>query len=71
MPSRRCSGEVHQEQAAERPEGLAAEALLAFLVEQDDALAGVGDLGGRHQPRQTAADHDHVSIVRHCCLPEH
>ena len=52
MPSRRCSGTVDQEQSAERPERLAAEALLALLVDHDDALAGVGDFGCRDQARQ-------------------
>src|SRR4029453_8135919 len=35
---------IHQEQAAERPESLAAEALFALLIDHDDALAGVGNL---------------------------
>src|SRR5689334_12880501 len=59
---------IDQEQSAERPEGLAAQALFAFLVEQDDALAGIGDFGRGHQPRQPAADHDHVGIS-HRILP--
>ena len=62
-------GTIDQEQTAERPERLAAEALLAFLVKHDDALAGVRDLGGRHQPRQPAADHDYVRVLSHCVLP--
>src|ERR1700733_10553831 len=36
-------GAVDQKQTAERPERLAAEALLAFLIDHDDTLAGVGD----------------------------
>ncbi len=60
---------IHQKQAAERPEGLAAEALFALLVDHDDAFSGVGDFGGGHQPGQTAADHDHIRIASHCCLP--
>ena len=56
---------VDEEQAAERPERLAAEILLAFLIEHDHALAGIGDLGGGDQPGEAAADHDHVRICRH------
>ena len=47
----------------------AAEALFAFLVQQDHPLAGIGNLGSRHQPRQATADHDHVSISSHLVLP--
>ena len=60
-------GRIDEHQAAERPERLAAERLLRLLVEQDHALAGVDQLAGRNQPRQAAADHDHVRI--HCSLP--
>src|SRR5262249_41449983 len=60
---------IDQKQPAARPDGRAAGAWLAFLVEKNDALAGVGDLGGRHHPRQSAADHDHVSIASHFILP--
>src|SRR5436190_7255882 len=49
---------INQKKSAERPERLAAKALFAFLVQQNDAPAGVGDLGGRYQPRQTTADHN-------------
>ena len=69
MPSRRCSGEFDQEEPAERPEGLSAKALLTLLIDDDDALAGVGDLGRRDQSRQAAADHDYVRVFRHRCLP--
>ena len=62
-------GAVDQEQAAERPERLAAEVLLAFLVEQNDAFAGIGDLGRGDQPRQSAADHDYVCVLSHRVLP--
>ena len=47
-------GRIDQKQSAERPEGLAAEALLAFLVDHDDALAGVGDFGRGDEARETA-----------------
>src|SRR5262249_18185403 len=60
---------INQKKSAERPERLASEALLAFLVQQNDALAGVGDLGGRHQPRQTAADPNYGCIISHRFLP--
>ena len=63
-------GAVDQEQSAERPEGLAAEALLALLVDHDDALAGIGDFGRGDQARQPAADHNYVRIVSHCVFPD-
>ena len=53
---------VDEEQAAERPEGLAAERILAFLFEDDDLLAGVAELGRRDQPAQAAADDDDVCV---------
>ena len=62
-------GAVDQEQSAERPERLAAEALFAFLVDHDDAFAGVGDFGRGDQARQPAADHDYVRILSHRILP--
>ncbi len=63
-------GAVDQKQAAERPEGLAAEALFAFLVDHDDAFAGVGDFGRGDEARQPAADHDYVCIVSHGISPD-
>ena len=69
MPSRRCSGLIDQKQSAERPEGLAAEALFAFLVDHDDALAGVGDFGRGDEAREAPADHDYVRIVCHRISP--
>ena len=60
---------VDQEQSAERPEGLAAEALFAFLVDHDDAFAGVGDFGRRDEARKPAADHDDVRILCHRVTP--
>ena len=62
-------GAVDQEQSAERPERLAAEALLALLVDHDDALAGVGDFGRGDEAREAPADHDYVRIVSHRVLP--
>ena len=55
-------GAVDQEQSAERPESLAAEALFALLVDHDDALAGVGDFGCRDEAREAPADHDYIRI---------
>ena len=55
-------GAVDEEQAAERPEGLAAERILALLFEDDDLLAGVAELGRRDQPAQAAADDDDVCV---------
>jgi hypothetical protein len=43
--------------------------LLAFLIEHDDALAGVGDFGGGDEARQSPADHDHVRIIGHLVSP--
>lgn len=56
---------IDQKQSAERPEGLAANALFPFLVEHDDALARVGDLGCGDQACQPGANHDHIRIVSH------
>ena len=50
---RRCSGRVDEEQSAERPERLAAEARLGLLVEQDHPAAGVGQLRRRDQARES------------------
>jgi hypothetical protein len=32
-------------------------------------LAGVGDFRRSDQPRDSAADHDHVCIIRHRMIP--
>ena len=60
---------VDQEQSAERPERLAAEVLFTFLIDHDDAFACIGDLGGGNQPRQSAAYHDYVRVIRHAIHP--
>ena len=62
-------GAVDQKKSAERPERLAAEALFAFLVDHDDALAGVGDLCCRYEAGEAPADHDYIRIVSHCVIP--
>ena len=54
---------VDQEQPAERPPGLAAEGRLGLLLEQDHPLAGVGQLGGGHQPGQTGPHDDDVGLA--------
>jgi len=61
---------IDQEQSAERPERLAAETLLAFLIDHDDALAGVGDFGGCDQARKASADHNNVRFFGHGISPE-
>ena len=68
MPNRRCSGRIDQKQSAERPERLAAQALLAFLIDDDDSLAGVGDFGRCNEAGQTGSDHDDVCVVSHATL---
>ncbi len=55
-------GRVHQHQPAERPKRLASEGGFRFLVEQDHLLAGVGELGGGGQTRETGADDDYVRV---------
>ena len=62
-------GRINQEQSAERPEGLAAEALLALLLDHDDASAGVGNFGRRDQAREPAADHNDISLIGHRFAP--
>lgn len=61
-------GRVDQEQAAERPERLAAEALLAFLLDDDDALAGVGKFRRCNQAGKSGTDNDYVGLLRHSQL---
>ena len=58
-------GRIDEEKTAERPERLAAERLLRLLVDDDDLLAGLGQLGGGNQPGKAGADNDHVRIVSH------
>src|SRR4051794_19965005 len=60
---------IDEEQAAERPERLAAEALLALLVDHDDVLAGVRNLGGCNEAGKTAADHNDIRLVGHWLPP--
>ena len=60
---------IDQEQSAERPECLAAEALFALLIDHNDAFSGIGDLGGGDEPGEASADHDYVCIVSHGAYP--
>ena len=58
-------GAIDQKQSAERPESLATEALLAFLVDHDDAFAGIGDFGRGDKAGKARADNDYVCIIGH------
>jgi len=61
---------IHQEQSAERPESLAAEALLALLIDHDDAFASFRNFRRRDEARKASADHNDVSILSHCLPPD-
>ena len=56
-------GAVDEEQPAEGPERLAAQRRLGFLVDEDDAPAGVGQLGGGDEAGEAGADDDRVGRV--------
>ena len=64
-------GRVHQKQPAQRPERLAAQALLGLLVHDDHPLARVGQLGRGDQPGQAASHDDHVGVVTQSRLLSH
>ena len=64
MPHAALLGTVDEEQAAERPEGLAADRILALLLDDDDALAGVGEFGRGDETGQARADDDGVGVQR-------
>ena len=53
---------VHQEQSAQRPEGLPAERGFRLLLDDDHAAAGIGKLGGCREAREARSDHDGVGI---------
>jgi hypothetical protein len=53
---------VDQEQAAEGPERLAAETLLALLLQEQDLAAGVGEFGGGGESGEAGSDHDDVCV---------
>ena len=58
-------GAVDEEQPAERPEGLAAERVLALLLQDDHPLAGIGEFGCRDQSGKAAADDDRIRLFGH------
>lgn len=66
-PEAALLGCVDQEEAAERPEGLAAERLLGLLLEDGDAAAGVGQLRGGDEPGEPGADYDDVAQIELPC----
>ena len=55
-------GGVDEEQPAERPVRLPAEARLGLLLDDHDALAGVDELGGGDEAREPGADDDRVGL---------
>src|SRR5262245_33265059 len=55
-------GRADEEQPAERPEGLPTQRLLRLLVEQDDAAAGLDQLGRGDKSRKPASDHDGICV---------
>ncbi|MND45601.1 hypothetical protein D3C80_364640 [compost metagenome] len=56
---------VDQKQAAERPEGLAAEVGRVFLIHQGHALSSLHQLIGGDQTGQSSAHHDDVRVHIH------
>jgi hypothetical protein len=44
---------------------LTAQRLLRLLIEDDDALSGVNELGGGHQSGKPGPDNDCIGVVRH------
>jgi hypothetical protein len=57
-------GRVYQKEAPERPERLAAKALLWFLIEHDDPLPGVRELARCNESGQSATNHDYIRVTR-------
>ena len=62
-------GAINEEQPAERPERLSAQALLGLLIDEDHSLAGVGKFGGGGQSGKTASHDDDIAIKRHRDAP--
>jgi hypothetical protein len=56
-------GRVDEEQPAERPEGLPAEALFPLLVKQEHSTPGVGRLRGGDEARESGPDDDQIRVV--------
>ena len=62
MPQPALLGGVDEEEPAEGPERLAAEARLGLLLDEHDPAPGVGQLGGGDQPGQPGPDDDDVCL---------
>src|SRR5690606_4501188 len=60
---------VDHEEAAQRPPGLTAEEIAAFLLEDDDAPAHIGELRRGGETSQPRADNDGIGFVCHRLLP--
>jgi hypothetical protein len=56
-------GRVDQENAAERPESLAAQRLLGLLIEDDDLPARVDQLGRGDEAGEPRPNDDRVGVV--------
>ena len=72
MPiSGRCSGAIHEEQAAEGPERLTADVGGVLLVDDQDAATAFGELTGGDEARKPRSDDDDISIChgRQCSGP--
>jgi hypothetical protein len=54
---------IDEEQAAERPERLAAEVGAWFLVDDDHAPPGGSRFRRGHEPGKAPPDHEHVRLV--------
>src|SRR5690606_3626220 len=62
-PEATLLGRVDEEEAAERPERLAAQRLRWLLVDDDHPLPRVGELHGGDEPGQAGAHDDRVCVV--------
>ena len=62
MPQSTLLRRIHEKQSAERPERLSAERLFGFLLDDDDATAGVRDLRRGDEAREPGADDDDVGV---------
>jgi hypothetical protein len=62
---------VDEKESAQRPERLSAEALLAFLVDQQDRAACVGGFGGGDESGESGTDDQHVraAVYPHLSAP--
>ena len=62
-PESALLGRVDQEDSAERPPGLAAEARLGLLVEDEDVLARVDQFGRGDESGEAGADDDRIRLA--------